>query len=223
MLKGARATRRAARGAALVEFYVVALFALLPLTMGILQAAVLVAARNVVNHATYMAARAGAMDHARRGTMEAALARGLLPLHADTSEELDAGNVVGVVAEAYVRARANVAIFADLQVLNPVPASFEDFGTQAAGVTSMRNDSLEFRELTRGARSGQTILEANLLQIRVRYCQPLVFPVIDKLLLVLLRSRDTDLFHQRCYAAGRVPLAATGTIHMQSDAELTSL
>jgi hypothetical protein len=207
----------AARGAALVEFYIVALFALLPFCMAILQTAVLLSAKNILNHATFAAARAGALEQGSRTAMLNALARGLMPLHVRSAEELHAGNVVEIATEAYARSYADTLAFARLRVLNPPPAAFEDFGTGPTGARTIRNDSLEFRSIAKGARSGLSIQEANVLDIRVRYCQPLIFPLIDRLLVATLRRVDLAPDHQLCYALRRVPLAARGIVHMQSD------
>lgn len=207
----------AARGAALVEFYIVALFALLPFCMAILQTAVLLSAKNILNHATFAAARAGALEQGSSTTMRNALARGLMPLHARSADELHAGNILDIATEAYTRSYADTLAFASLRVLNPPAAAFDDFGEGAAGARTIRNDSLEFRSSAKGARSGLSIQEANVLDIQVRYCQPLIFPLIDRLLVATLRRMDTAPDHQLCYALRRVPLAARGIVHMQSD------
>jgi hypothetical protein len=211
--------RAGARGAALVEFYIVALFALLPFCMAILQTAVLLTAKNVLNHATFSAARAGAFEQASRPVMLAALARGLMPLHVRSAEEITPDNLMGVATAAYARAYADTLLFARLQIVNPSPEAFEDFAERVAGVPTIRNDSLEYRDTSKGSRSRVSIQEANILDIRVRYCQPLIFPLIDRLLLATLRRIDADAANQICYAAGRVPISARGVVHMQSDAQ----
>ncbi|MEO7774211.1 MAG: TadE family protein [Steroidobacteraceae bacterium] len=209
---------RFAGGAALVEFYVVALFALFPFTMAIMQTAVLLSAKNIVNHATFMAARAGSFEQASKAKMIIALARGLMPLHARSSEEIDAGNAVTISGEAFARSLADTLLFAKLQIVNPGPAAFDDFGERLDGVEVIRNDSLEFRDIDEGPRSGLSIQEANVLDIRVRYCQSLVFPIIDRLLVSILRRIDPSLENQFCYAVRRVPISSRGVVHMQSDA-----
>lgn len=210
--------RAGAPGAALVEFYVVALFALLPFSMAILQTAVLLTARNVLNYATHAAVRAGALEQASVPVMMAALARGLLPLFVRNAEELTPANVVALAGDAYARAYADTLLFARLQIINPAGEAFDDFAETGTGGESIRNDSLEHRSTGRGARSGLSIQEANVLDIRVRYCQPLIFPVIDRLLLAALRSLDSNPDHHICYAARRVPITSRGIMHMQSDA-----
>lgn len=95
-------------GAASVEFYIVTLFVMLPLVLGILQLGMLYVAKNTLNHATFLPARAGALDHGSRATMLQHLAKGLVPLYARTSERIDSTNVARVVAPAFTQAFADV-------------------------------------------------------------------------------------------------------------------
>jgi hypothetical protein len=67
-----------------------------------------------------------------------------------------------------------------------------------------------------GVRSGVSIQQANVLQVRVDWCAPLVVPLIDRLLVGVLRGFDADLHSQVCYAAGRVPLRDSAALNMQS-------
>src|SRR5262249_48077043 len=73
--------RRRHHGAASVEFYIVSLLVLLPLVMAILQLGMLFVAKNTLNHATFMAARAASMANGSRGVMLNYLAKGLVPLY----------------------------------------------------------------------------------------------------------------------------------------------
>src|SRR5215510_1528023 len=98
------------RGAASIEFYIVSLLVLLPLVMAILQLGMLFVAKNTLNHATFMAARAGSMANGSRSVMLNYLAKGLVPLYARTSEPIDSGNVVQVIVPAFAQARLDVAL-----------------------------------------------------------------------------------------------------------------
>jgi len=209
--------RRRQRGAASVEFYIVSLLVLLPLVMAILQLGMLFVAKNTLNHATFMAARAGSMANGSRGVMLNYLAKGLVPLYARTTDPIDSGNLVQVVAPAFAQARLDVAlpIRTRLEILNPTRASFRDFEVRQNGVVQIPNDNLQFRRAN-GASSRQSIQEANLLKIRVDYCYQLIFPLIDDLIIGVLRFSDTSLFHQACYADNRVPISAWALVHMQS-------
>ena len=209
--------RDGCRGFALVEFQVVALLGLFPLFLGALQALLLLMANHVVQYATFEAARAGAVAGADPAVMHRAFAVGLLPLHATTAEEITSRNAVAVTTAAYLRSVAANTVFANIEILSPSAAAFADFATTGPDGPAIRNDSLEHRPLSTGARSGQSIQEANLLRIRARYCHPLQVPVIDGLLIGVLRSLETDPAVLACYAAGRVPLVAEAVVNMQSD------
>ena len=213
-------TRTAAQGgAALVEFQIVAILALLPLLLGLLQGALLLIASHTLGYATFQAARSGAMAGADPQVMRRALAVGLLPLHAATFEAITPTNAAAVALSAYASSVANTTAFAQLKILSPSQAAFEDFAlADGAGSVAIRSDGLAHRSLDPGSRSGLSIQQANLLHIRVTYCHPLLVPLVDGLLLSLLRQFTTDLHSQACYAAGRVPLQADAILNMQSDA-----
>ncbi len=68
-----------------------------------------------------------------------------------------------------------------------------------------------------GRRSGISLQQANVLRVEFSYCRPLIVPFAGPLLLGVLRQLDRDPWHQRCYAAGRIPLRAEGVAPMQSD------
>ncbi|MCB1625868.1 MAG: pilus assembly protein [Pseudomonadales bacterium] len=207
----------ALRGAATVEFYVVALFVMIPMAMAILQLGLLYTAKNTLNYATFLAARAGSVHNGSKTQMNNYLAKGLVPLYARTDTELTNANVAGVVGRAYISARADVMnpIRTRLRVLNPTRASFADFEESQFGVRQIPNDNLQYRRRN-GASSQQTIQQANLLKIRVDYCYRLIFPIIDRMITSTLRLTDANAFHQLCYAANRVPISAQAIVHMQS-------
>lgn len=211
------------RGAASVEFYIVALFVLIPFVMGILQMAVLYVGKTTLNHAVFMAARASAMENGSRSIFTTHLAKGLLPLYANTTAPLNNRNVAPVVARAFAEARLDVALRTRIEILNPTRASFRDFEQRQNGVLQIPNDNLQFRPRTPGASSRQSIQEANLLKVRVDYCHELVFPLIDGLIVAVLRRFDTDLFHQSCYRTNRVPIAGRALLHMQSPARRSEM
>jgi len=211
-------SRPCQRGASLVEFQIVSLLALLPMTLGMLQTAFLLVASHTLQFATFSAARAGAMANASPPVMQRALATGLVPLFAATADGINAENVVTIVGGAFSKAYAATQLYARLQVLSPTAESFDDFGVVEGGVRLIRNDSLEHRSVQRGSRSGLSIQEANLLRIKVTYCHELIVPFADRLLLATLRRLDLDPYSQFCYLRGRVPLVAESVVNMQSDA-----
>jgi hypothetical protein len=213
------------RGAASAEFYVVALFVLIPFVMAILQLAFLYVGKTTLNHAVFMAARAAALEHGSRSTLRTHLAKGLVPLYAKTADPISRGNLVGVVAPAFAQAFLDVSnpLRTRIEILNPTRASFRDFEQRQDGVLQIPNDNLQFRARNPGATSRQSIQEANLLKVRVDYCHRLVFPLIDRAVVAILRRFDTDLFHQACYQANRVPISGRALLHMQSAAQRSEM
>ena len=209
--------RGSARGAALVEFQVVLLLCLLPLLLGLLQLGLLLLDSPVLHYATFQAARAGALAGADPSVMRRALSVGLMPLHVVSDKPLSAAEAPAVAAAAYARSLADVALFARLTQLRPDAAAFQDFATDSAQGPVIRNDSLLHRSTALGTRSGLSVQQANVLQIRVDWCAPLVVPLVDRLLVGLLRSVDADIHSQLCYAADRIPMRATAAVNMQSD------
>ena len=205
------------RGSALLEFQIVALFGALPLLFGMVQLFLLLLAAHTVQFATVQAARAGAVHGADPVAMRRAFASGLLPLHATSYEDPTSSNVMPLVATAWARSSSEALVFAQVEILSPDAAAFADFATPSPEGQAIRNDGLERRPVTQGARSGLSIQDANLLRIRARWCQPLIVPFAGDVLVATLRWLDADPFSQRCYAAGRVPLAGEATVSMQSD------
>jgi hypothetical protein len=215
----ARARRRAQYGAASVEFYIVALLVMIPMAMAILQLGTLYVGKNTLNYATFIAARAGAVHNGSMTQIRNYLAKGLVPIYASTDQEITSGNVTGIVLPALARARADVQnpLRTRVTILNPTRDSFSDFEERQFGSLQIPNDNLQFRRRN-GGRSNQTIQEANLLKIRVDYCHPLIFPVIDEMITSTLERFETNFFRRACYQANRVPVTSQAIVHMQSPA-----
>lgn len=173
---GARAPARA-RGQAMTEFIIV-FPVLLLLVLGALQFALIYQAKTAVNYATFLAARAGALNNARMIFIENAFARGLAPLYTHMPE-----------ADAVVAARDRVRQeiedgLVQIRIINPTPAAFTNFGIPVEGGLEIPNDNLMYRPPV--VRSGMTVQDANLLKIEVTYCYPLYVPFIDRTIVGLL-------------------------------------
>lgn len=208
------------RGAALVEFQVVALLALLPVILGTVQMAMLLSGFHVLSFAASEAARAGSIAHTEAAEMNAALAAGLMPLVTDLADVDEGGGPLERILAARLRAEREVLQFATIERTVPTSRDFADHGTMRAGRRVIPNDALEHRSPAAGSQSGRSIQQSNLLRIRVRYCHSLVVPLIDRMLPPLLQLLDDDPRHRHCYEAGRVPLQVLGSAPMQSDAWL---
>ncbi|MCZ8133202.1 MAG: DUF192 domain-containing protein [Steroidobacteraceae bacterium] len=214
-----------ARGAATVEFSIVALLVLVPLMLGVLQVGLLYSAHHALNHATFLAARAGAVEHGRREAMQRYLAKGLVALHLRGGTDLDPQSWGGAGAGAYARALAEVRTpwLTRLTVLSPTTASFADFGRPGpAGGTVLPVDT-RGPASTVGPTSQQTRADATLLSLRVDYCHPLVVPLVDRLITGTLARFDLDPYRRGCYAANRLPLRAHALLHFATDVDRDAL
>jgi hypothetical protein len=199
-----------------VEFYLVALLALLPLCLGILQTALLLIDNHHVDNAAFMAAREGAVRHGDVGAMRSEFARALTPLLVG-AQPVDRGNATEKVLAAYADAQREVAAFGRIEVISPNAEAQQDFGQTRDKQRVIPNDALTYRSASPGERSGISLQEANILRVKFTYCRPVIVPFIRQLMVGFLQHMDADPWNGRCYAQGRVPIASTGTAPMQSD------
>jgi len=206
----------------MIEFQVVALLALLPLSLGTLQLALLLVDNHHLDHAAFLAARHGAVRHGNMDDMRRAYAQALSTLYVVSDTPLDRSNVLGRVATAYAAATADIAAHARVRLLSPQRDAQADFARLRGGHRVIPNDALEFRSAAPGARSGISLQQANVLRVEFTFCRPLVVPFARQLLLGTMRMVDHDPWHQRCYAAGRIPVRSEGVAPMQSDFRVTS-
>lgn len=171
---------RRQRGMAAMEFAVI-FPALVMMVFGVIQTAFLYQGKATLNHATMLAARAGALHNGDVTEMRNALARGLAPLFAGRASAEG-------FAEAMLKATAETASASKLvsiEILNPTSPVFQDFGRDRLdGVAGkeLPNDTLNYRTTGPGGSSKISIQDANLLHIRVTYCFRLIVPVIDRML-----------------------------------------
>lgn len=201
----------------MVEFHIVALLAMLPLALGLLQSAFLVTENHHVDHAAFMAARAGATANGQPESMRREFAKVMTPMFVNSDGPVDRSNVTGKVLEAYGRATLDFAAYGTLRILSPGADAQGDFGEQRQGRRVIPNDSLEYRGSGPGPRSGESIQAANVLRVEFTYCRPLIVPFVRQMLIGLLRRVDLAAGHQRCYLSGRVPIVSIGTAPMQSN------
>lgn len=200
---------RRQRASALVETLLAAPIVLL-LGLGALQWALLLHARSALEYALLDAARAGSVAHARPDAIEAGLARGLLPFW-QGADMPRAHRAALAVAQARL-AQGLAAGWADWRQLAPTQESFADwaepaldgFGRPMPGVPEIPNDSLQWSWLRTpaggvvamrgrepiGARSQQTLNDANVLKLELRYGVPLVVPFIGSIASWAMRIVD---------------------------------
>jgi hypothetical protein len=204
------------KGAATVEFYLVALLALLPLCLGILQTALLLVTNHHVDNAAFMAARRGAVRQGDVAAMRSEFARALTPLLV-AAGSVDRDNLTERVLSTYAVAQRDVLLFSKIDVISPDARAQQDFVENRNGQHVIPNDALSLRSAAPGERSGISLQQANILRVRFTYCRSMIVPFIRQLMLGLLQRIDPDPWHGRCYAEGRIPIASVGTAPMQSD------
>ena len=209
--------RNSSQGVATVEFFIVALFALLPLLLGTLQIALLLVANHHVDFAAFSAARRGAVTNGDMGAMRLEFAKALIPLFIASDETLDRGNVTSHVVGAFGKATLEVGLHARFELLAPNWIAQQEFAMYRDGRRIIPNDSLSARMAQRGDPVGRSLGDANLLKVEVVYCHRLIVPFARQLLIAAVRQVDHDPWHNLCYALGRVPLRSVGVSPMQSD------
>jgi Flp pilus assembly protein TadG len=184
------------RGQSATEFVIV-LPVLLLIILATLQLGLLYRAKSTLNLATFQAARTGALHYGREDDMQAELVNGLAGLyaHGTSWNDLMAGRQ---------RAGDVVSRYARLTVLNP-PAAL-----RSGRISNLR---LKYQNATQ---AGLSVQDLNLLKIKVVYCHPLQVPFIATTLKTLLMSQYSG-FEQQCLTAGRLPLASSAVVRMQTD------
>ena len=201
------------RGQGLAEFLIGMPLALL-LILGAFQFALIYQAKTVLNLAALQAARSGALHQADPAALQTGLQRGLTPLYTH-------GTSASALLQGRAQAALDLARFAHLRVLNPTPAAFQDFGQpNAQRQIELPNDALTYRDPRAGARSGESIQDANLLKVRVTYGAPLIVPLVSRLIVAWVSTVTPGLSPtERAYlAAGRLPIVAQAIVRLQTPA-----
>lgn len=220
------------RGAALVES-VVALPSLLFLVLTIWQAATAYHAKNSVNYAVHEAVRAGSLNNASVDSIETAFRKAMLPYYGG-------GRDLAELAETYAKAKLDLKDVVRIEIISPTQESFDDYHSPALAKALKLSDSARVipnvgldelscpRDLPscksdpKTNASGQSLLDANLLKVRVTYGipekkqMPLVGPFITWVL-KKMGAGDGDAFKLGLLEAGRIPIVAHATVRMQSD------
>jgi hypothetical protein len=197
------------RGTAFVETLLAVPIVLL-LGLGALQWVLLFHARTALEYALLEAARAGSVAQARPDAIEAGLARGLMPFWFG----VDATRPWPVaVSASNVQLRQGLAAgWVAWRQLAPTVESFGDWGEPARdaagypvpGLVEIPNDSLQWSSLRHpaggvaglrggepiGARSQQTLTDANLLKLELRYGVPMTVPLVGRIAVWAMRIVD---------------------------------
>lgn len=226
------------RGAAMLEFAVVGpLLTLLGLAS--VQYGLLFNAKNLINHASFMAARAGSTGNARIDTVEQAYLRGLIPLYGG-------GRTLAETAESLAKATADMAGNVQIELLNPTRESFDDwndprlqalFNTGSKRViphrhlahnlndrTTLENlgNSHELRDVQGSLvkpNSGQSLEDANIIKLRITHGYEPKVPLVGRVYATFLKWLDVkdNAFETRLIESGRIPVVSHVTLQMQTD------
>jgi len=214
------------RGSSMVEFLIV-LPMLLFTGTGIMQFGLIYHAKSILNYATFEAARVGAVSNAQIEPMRAELGYRLAPVYGG-----DGGAAKGVMSQIRAAVAVNDISTTKIEVLNPTRATFEEHGkvkdvTDSKGnvhesVQAIPNSHLRFAP-TEIKNDGLHLRDANLLKIQVTYGYQMRMPFLDaKVPGVQWIMRNvfirTDPKNWQYYARGMMPLTASATVRMQSDA-----
>ena len=162
-------------GQSMVEFLIV-LPSLLLIVLGILQFSLMYQARNLLNHATFIGARQGALSGGDMTSIKDGVASAMAPLFMRVS--LTSSPAMSDVVKA--RLISTIEIFnlntALIEILNPTPDVFNKHNLNGA----IPNDNLMYRSTA--SADGGSIQDANLLKIQVTYCFKLVVPFVNQLI-----------------------------------------
>jgi TadE-like protein len=231
-LGGLQPRRCRQRGAGLVET-IVALPMLLLLVMSAWQAALVYRAKSSINYAAFEAARAGSVGQARVRDIELAFHKALIPYYGG-------GRTVAELTQTLARVTADADPLAlRIQILSPTQESFTDYNSPALQtqyrvsepvIPNVGLDRLSCPRDNRGCNSnpasnasGQSLLDANLLKLRITYGIPAAkqVPLAGRLYVWALNRLGAgagDPFKQALLEAGRIPIVTATTLRMQSDA-----
>lgn len=226
------------RGAAMLEFAVVGpLLTLLGLAS--VQYGLLFNAKNLINHASFMAARAGSTGNARIDTIERAYLRGLIPLYGG-------GRNLEETTEALAKATADMTGNVQIEMLNPTRESFDDWNDprlqamfNTGGKRVIPNRHLAYNLNDRSAleklgstrelrnvqgslvkpRSGQSLEDANIIKLRITHGYEPKVPLVGRVYTTFLKWLDVkdNSFETRLIESGRIPVVSHVTLQMQTD------
>lgn len=220
------------RGASMIEFWAVFPIVLM-LVLTIWQAALVFHAKSALNYATFEAARAGSVANASISSVQAAFQKAMLPYYGG-------GRTLAELADTAAKAAKDLdAVGLRIEILSPTQESFKDYNSPALQekyktkdevIPNAGLDELSCPRDVKGCendpkknKSGQTLLDANLLKLRVTYGIPVAkqMPLIGPMytsLLSTLKAGDDDPFKKGLIEAGRIPLVSHVVLRMQSDA-----
>jgi len=212
-------------GSSMVEFVIVTPM-LMFMGLGIMQFGLIYHAKSILNYATFEAARTGAVNNAQIEVMRKELGYRLAPVYGG-----DGSLKMGAMSLARSVVAVNDITATKIKLINPTPASFgahginksvEDRHGATIGTVVIPNSHVRFnKEGEKG--DGLNLKDANLLKIEVTYGYQMRLPFLDMKMpgvawitrnLMIRLDRDNWMY----YVRGMIPLKATATVRMQSEA-----
>jgi len=205
-------TMKRMQGTSLTETLII-LPVFLMLTLGAIQYSLIYEAKSALNYATFMSARAGAVDHARKNAITYGLAKSIAPLY---SPDKNAGSLIAAIGKA----RLDVAAFSQIKILNPTREAFKDFGVKnkKKNLKEIPNEMLHLASTKPGKLSKLNIQDANLLKVQVVYGYKLKVPFVNKVITTVSSWFTRDAIKLGYLSQNRLPILATATVRMQSRA-----
>jgi hypothetical protein len=217
-------------GATLVEFVIVAP-TLLFLLMNLIQYGLLYHAKSQVNYATFEAARVGTTSNADPAKIRTAFTRALTGYYGG-------GTSTAELSASYDKAVEDVKSAVRIEILSPSKESFDDFNspvlaTKLGAKRVIPNSNLAFIQCPvdipgcnvdpKGNASGQTLLDANLLKIRITYGIPAnkQVPLAGRFMtwsLGVINKNDADTFRAGLVKDGGIPVVSHTVMRLQSPA-----
>lgn len=215
------------KGQSMVEFNLALPF-LMPIIlvamMLIVQWGFIYASKSTLDAATVSAVRAGTLHHGNIRDIRKGLAQGMMPLFAHGTGMTD-------TLEALVRAQVAANVQAEIRVLSPDQATFDQFKVRSrypsGHIYEIPNNNLMYRNpglKNVGNNRQLNVQDANLLQIEVRWCQKLIVPfanyIIEEIVTSVLYQPNRDQL--ACNALGLatgdsyLALTSQGLMRMQT-------
>lgn len=202
--------RASMRGQSMVELVIITPV-LLFLILAVIQAVLLYRMKSTLDYAALMAARAGAVSGADHRQMRIALNKGMMPLFAHKTGQLE-------LERAYGEATWKLLPFTHITVINPTRAAWNNFKErQFDGQYALPNDTLAYRSTAIGS-SGVNVQDANILKIKVVYDAPLDVPFVGWVLSGRSRLLKRDTFETSPLQplTNRLPIETYAIVRMQS-------
>ena len=181
-------------GQAMTEFIII-VFVLLLLTLGLVQMIFIYQTKTNLNYATYEATRAGTLANASPDSIKSGFARGMAPSFIRISGSPNESSTDQItrsqnLANAYLQAYDEIDDFTLIERISPAIELFnqgsgwgksipqweiEQKDLQGKATLYIPNEHLLYKS-TSAKQSGVTIHDANLLKLRITYCMELIVP-----------------------------------------------